>query len=116
MQRNSHRESGLPVLRVAQFVEGLHDLEYALRRALADALVVVRQERDELEHGRLDELQEALARGSEDGADGVRGNLLLGGISMVALLFSSLILIAGVADSPVVKRSDASSSTTERRW
>ena len=74
-----HDFTGDPFLVITQIVEGPDDLQQRIRRALPDALVVVGQERDELEGARLNERQEVHLGRGEERADGVRRNLLLDG-------------------------------------
>ncbi len=64
---------------LAQVIEGPDDLQQRIRRALPDALVIVGQERDELERAGLDEGQEVHLGRGEERADGVGRDLLLDG-------------------------------------
>ena len=79
-QQKTHRVgTGNPLLVLAQIIEGPDNLQQRIRRALPDALVVVGQERDELERAGLDEGQEVHLGRGEERADGVGRNLLLDG-------------------------------------
>ena len=76
-ERLDVRVAGLPLRRVAQFVERADNLEQRVRRALADTVVVVGELTNEFERRFLDIWQEVLARGREHGTDSVRRDLLL---------------------------------------
>ncbi len=79
-QQKTHRVSTRnPLLVLAQVIEGPDDLQQRIRRALPDALVIVGQERDELERAGLDERQEVHLGRGEERADGVGRDLLLDG-------------------------------------
>lgn len=73
----TYSQAGFPVSRVAQVIERADDFEQRVRRTLADALIEVLEQLDELERGRLDVGEEVTLGRGEDGTDSVRGDLLL---------------------------------------
>lgn len=77
VERDLHDLAGLPIGGVADLVERAYDLEQGLGRGFADAVVVVRQLRDELDRALLNERQEVGSRGGEEPTNRVRGNLFL---------------------------------------